>query len=100
MECNPITLTETYLDELSQTGINRVSLGIQSMQDSNLKYLGRKHTPSLVKEVVLNLRNKGFKNISGDLIYGIPNQTIAEIKQDIAEFINLGLNHISIIACL
>jgi oxygen-independent coproporphyrinogen-3 oxidase len=96
LECNPITLTETYLEELSQSGINRVSLGIQSMQDSNLRYLGRKHTPDLVKQVVLNLREKGFKNISGDLIYGIPNQTIAEIKQDIAEFIKLGLNHVSI----
>lgn len=96
LECNPITLTANYIEELSQSGINRISLGIQSMQESNLSYLGRKHSPAQVKEVVEKLRNKGFNNISGDLIYGIPNQTIADIKEDIAGFIALNLNHISI----
>lgn len=96
LECNPITLTKTYIAEISQLGINRISLGIQSMQDSNLKYIGRKHTPAQVVEVVKNLRQKGFKNISGDLIYGIPHQTVAAVKQDIEEFLKLDLEHISI----
>lgn len=96
IECNPITLTGSYISELAQSGINRISLGIQSLQESSLKYLGRKHTPEQVKQVIKNLRNQGFMNISGDMIYGLPNQTILDVSKEIEDFINLDLDHISI----
>lgn len=96
MECNPITLTESYINELVQSGITRVSLGIQSLQNANLKYLNRRHTPAQVKESIENLRKHGFENISGDLMYGLPKQTILDVEADIKDFLNLGLDHISI----
>ncbi len=96
LECNPITLTKAYIEDLAQSGVNRVSLGIQSLQESNLKYLGRKHSPHQVAQVIKELRAQGFKNISGDLIYGIPNQRIIDIQEDIKEFLKLDLDHISI----
>ena len=96
LECNPITLTDSYLEELSTTDINRVSLGIQSFNPLFLKYLNRKHSPELVERVVSSLRKKGFKNVSGDLIYGIPHQTLEDLEADIEKFIQLDLDHISI----
>lgn len=96
LECNPITLTENYLEELSATDINRISLGIQSLNPAFLKYLNRRHSPEMVQEVISQLRTKGFKNISGDLIYGIPNQTKEDLEADIERFLQLGLDHISI----
>lgn len=96
LECNPITLTDNYLEELSSTDINRISLGIQSLNPTFLKYLNRRHSPELVQEVISQLREKGFKNISGDLIYGIPTQTKEDLEADIEKFLNLDLDHISI----
>jgi len=96
MECNPITLSQTYVEELTISSVNRVSLGIQSMNSIILKYIGRKHSPQQVIELLRNLRNNGYDNISGDLIYGIPYQTISDVKADIESFIKLNLDHISI----
>ncbi len=96
LECNPITLTNSYLDNLIYSGVNRISLGIQTMNDVFLKYLGRKHRPEQVVNLIPKLRQKGFYNISGDLIYGIPGQNIRDLEEDISKFIDLGLDHISI----
>ncbi|MBI9031070.1 radical SAM family heme chaperone HemW [bacterium] len=96
LECNPITMTEAYIKVLKLSGVNRLSIGIQSMNEKNLKYLGRRHSPKQVIDVVSKLRKKKYNNISGDLIYGIPHQTLADVEKDIEEFIKLGLDHISI----
>lgn len=96
LEANPITLTDKYIAELSKTAISRISLGIQSMSSSRLTYLGRKHNPQQVKSLIANLRARNFHNISGDLIYGLPNQTSQELAEDIDNFIKLDLDHISI----
>ncbi len=96
LECNPITLTPKYIDNLAKTQINRLSLGIQSLDDRFLDYLGRKHKAKQVKTTLQNLRYSNFTNISGDLIYGLPKQKISDVERDIDKFIELELNHISI----
>ncbi len=96
LECNPITLREAYIKELKLSGVNRISLGIQSMNVKTLSYLGRRHSPQQVIDVISKLRKIKYNNISGDLIYGIPHQTLADVEKDIEEFIKLGLDHISI----
>lgn len=96
IECNPITLTPAYIKEISTSDINRISLGIQSMNKATLSYIGRRHKPQQVRDVIKNLREYGFHNISGDLIYGIPYQKVSDVRQDIDDFISLDLDHISI----
>lgn len=96
LECNPITLTSDYIGKLAKTQVNRLSLGIQSLNEKILNYLGRKHRPDQVVSIVKKLRQKAFSNISGDLIYGIPQQSIKDIEEDIDHFLDLDLDHISI----
>jgi len=95
LEANPANITEKYAEEISQTKINRISLGIQSFQNNELKLLGRIHDSSQAEKAHKILRKSGFRNISFDLIYGLPNQTEAELLSSIEKFIELGPEHIS-----
>lgn len=76
IEANPGTVNEEMLKKLLAAGINRLSLGVQSMNDDELQLLGRIHTKEQATEAFLAARNAGFKNISVDLMFGIPKQTI------------------------
>ncbi|MCF7793878.1 MAG: radical SAM family heme chaperone HemW [Candidatus Cloacimonetes bacterium] len=95
LEANPVTLTEDYSKALSITPVNRISLGIQSFDDKELKLLGRLHKTKQAEFAIKILRENGFSNISFDLIYGLPNQKIADLKFSIEKFIELDPKHIS-----
>ena len=95
MEMNPGTVTESTLKEYLSLGINRASLGVQSIHDKELKKLGRIHSFDDVLSVFNSLRRVGFDNISVDLMYGIPYQNIDTLGETLDKIISLAPEHIS-----
>jgi oxygen-independent coproporphyrinogen-3 oxidase len=95
MEANPDDLTEEYLKTLSPLPFNRLSIGIQSFNNTHLKKINRRHDAQQAKEAVLNARRHGFKNISIDLIYALPGQTIEDWRNQLEEAFKLDVEHIS-----
>ncbi|EMJ93319.1 radical SAM family heme chaperone HemW [Leptospira alstonii] len=98
MECNPEDITSDFLKSITQAGINRISVGIQSFQPERLNFLGRYYDPSRYENVLETVKNSGISNFSADLIYGIPGQTIDEILNDILRVLSAGGKHISLYA--
>lgn len=99
LECNPIThLTDgkEYFSALRDLDINRLSFGIQSAVNSELKLIGRRHTFEEAQKTFFDARKSGFDNISVDLMFGIPSQTIDSLEYSLEQFIFLGAEHISI----
>ena len=99
LECNPMTHLDDgkeYFSALRILGVNRLSLGIQSAVDSELKLIGRRHNFEEAKQTFFDARESGFDNISVDLMFGIPSQTVESLKYSIDEFLQLGAEHISI----
>lgn len=94
-EANPEDLSKEYLAILKQRGINRLSIGIQSFQDKNLVFLHRNHNTESSKLAIQNAQMAGFKNISVDLIFGIPGSTRLELEKDILTAVELDVQHIS-----
>ena len=94
LEANPDDLSETYLIELSKIGINRLSIGIQSFFEDDLKLMNRVHNSEEAK-VCLEQATKYFDNISLDLIYGIPGMSNEKWKQNIETALSFGIPHIS-----
>jgi oxygen-independent coproporphyrinogen-3 oxidase len=94
LEANPDDLSEDYLIELSKIGINRLSIGIQSFFEDDLKMMNRAHN-SLEAQKCLELATKYFDNISLDLIYGIPGMSNEKWKQNIETALSFGIPHIS-----
>lgn len=94
-ECNPESMTIDKIKLLKQNGINRISIGVQSFNDKTLKFLNRKHTKRDVVNLINNLKKVGINNINIDLIFGINNQTIEDINNDLQTFINLDIPHVS-----
>ncbi len=95
LEANPQDLTLEKLTAYKNIGINRLSIGIQSFHDHHLRLLGRRHTAQEAIQAVEWAKEAGFTNISIDLIYGMPNQTIDEWREDIRQAIDLNVPHIS-----
>jgi len=95
VELNPDDATIEYLKALHDIGFNRISIGSQTFSDKLLKLAGRRHDSSQIINAVNSAKDVGFTNISLDLIYGLPTQTIDDIKYDLDKFINLDINHIS-----
>ena len=95
LEANPGTLTADKLAAYAKAGVNRLSVGLQSTHDAHLKMLGRIHT----YDDFINNYNAavaaGFKNISADLIFGLPRQTMPEWKQTLDAVVSLGVRHLS-----
>ncbi len=96
LEANPVTLTKNYVKSLTQTNVNRISLGVQSLIDNELKLLGRLHTSKSIAPIIRNLKELGFYNISLDLMYGLPNQKIEDVILSLKKMIDLNPKHISI----
>lgn len=96
IECNPNDLDDEKIDLLRKSLVNRVSMGVQTFDDSRLKFIKRRHNSAQAKEVFCKLRKAGFSNISIDLMFGFPNQTIAEWGKDIDEAIGLQPEHLSV----
>lgn len=95
LEANPNTLTPDKLRQLRDNGVNRLSIGVQSMIDSELKFLGRTHTADRAKKAVLDAAEAGFRNISCDLMIALPNQTAESVEFSINELAALPVDHIS-----
>ncbi|MBR1622031.1 MAG: radical SAM family heme chaperone HemW [Prevotella sp.] len=96
IECNPNDLNDEKIDLLRESLVNRVSMGVQTFDDSRLKFIKRRHNSAQAKEVFRKLRKAGFGNISIDLMFGFPNQTIDEWGKDIDEAIGLQPEHLSV----
>ena len=95
IECNPGTVTEDKLLSYKKTGINRISFGLQSADDNELKYLGRIHTYDDFKESFLLARKCGFENINVDLMSAIPFQTFDSYSQTLKKVVECNPEHIS-----
>ena len=96
IEMNPENINLKYLQELKKIGVNRISIGCQTFDNNILKIIGRRHNNQDVINAVHTAQNAGFKNISIDLIYGLPTQTINIFEQDLKQAVNLGISHISL----
>lgn len=95
LEVNPIQLTDSFLADLATTGVNRLSLGVQSMHDTNLQMLGRKHTAASMPERMQLCRKHHFTNISVDFMYGLPGVSLSEVQADLLAMLALKPKHIS-----
>ena len=95
IECNPDDITLEYARTLAQLPINRVSMGAQTFNDSRLKFLHRRHSSAQITLAVENLRRAGFSNISIDLMYGFPDETVEDFRRDIDKVLSLDVPHIS-----
>ena len=96
VESNPNTITSEKLELLLERGVNRLSLGIQSLSDEILVTLGRLHTAEQAIEAFSLARGSGFNNIGVDLIYGIPGQTMKQWEESLDAVIGLKPEHLSI----
>ncbi len=95
IEINPKTVDKEKLALFKKIGINRLSIGVQSFNEKTLKTLGRIHSPEDAKIVVYEAENLGFDNISADLMFSVPNQTVQEFENDAKTAANLGISHVS-----
>ena len=95
IECNPDDLTPEFLAQLKKLPFNRISMGVQSFNDSQLKRLGRRHNADKARQAVHNARQAGYRNISIDLIFALPGSTITDWEHDLDSAIALRPNHLS-----
>ena len=95
LEANPGTAEQLRFQDFYAAGINRLSLGIQSLQDDKLRTLGRIHDSQQAMQAIRMAKKAGFCNINLDLMYGLPNQTIAEAIQDLEAALQFEPAHLS-----
>lgn len=96
IEANPSSLTPKKAKEYADAGITRVSLGLQSAQEKHLKTLGRLHTKETFATAIKSLKSAGIKNLNGDMILGLPNQTEQDVIDTATFLASLELKHISV----
>ncbi|MGI5891597.1 MAG: radical SAM family heme chaperone HemW [Bacillota bacterium] len=96
VECNPGTIDAAKLYRLRQSGVNRLSIGAQSFCDETLRCMGRLYKAQDCLQVIKEARAAGFKNISIDLIYGLPNQKVADWLEQLKIAVSLYTEHISV----
>lgn len=95
-ELNPENITLEYLQKLKTSGVNRLSFGCQTFNDKILKIIGRRHLSKDVISAVNQAQKAGFKNISIDFIYGLPEQKLSDFENDLLKAISLNIQHISL----
>ena len=95
IELNPDDIDEDYLKRLKSIKFNRLSFGAQTFNNRILKLIGRRHNAEKIKTAVLLAKKCNFENISIDLIYGLPEQTIEDVKKDLEIFLSLDIPHLS-----
>ena len=95
LEANPDSVTLQSMKKLVRAGFNRISIGVQSDDDDMLKKLGRPHNFHQAKQALTLARQAGFGNISLDLMYGLPNQTLTAWKETVLRIVGLRPEHIS-----
>lgn len=95
IECNPDDVDADFAELLRCLPVNRVSLGAQTFSDQRLRFLGRRHVAEQVAMAVAHLRRAGIGNVSVDLMYGFPGETLADWDYDIEWVLALGVEHVS-----
>ena len=95
VECNPDDLTEEYLLQLRSLPINRLSIGVQSFCDDELQWLNRRHTSQEAFDAVRRAQKAGFENITIDLMFALPVQTLESLNYSISKALQLDVQHIS-----
>jgi len=95
LEANPDDLSDEYIRMLSHLPVNRLSIGIQNFDDDELKFLSRRHTAQQATDAVKKCQQQGFRNISIDLMYGLPGQTMEIWEQNLDQAIALDIQHVS-----
>jgi oxygen-independent coproporphyrinogen-3 oxidase len=95
LEGNPDDMTPVLLQRLRQMGVNRLSMGVQTFDDARLRFLHRRHTAAQTIQAIHDVQEAGFSNISIDLMFGFPNQTLAEWKHDVQKALSLHVQHLS-----
>ena len=95
-EANPESLTRELLAEWREAGLNRVSVGMQSLDEATLHYLGRLYRPQAYREVLSRIRAAGFNNYSADFITGVPGQSVESTLRDLKFAVGEGVTHLSL----
>jgi oxygen-independent coproporphyrinogen-3 oxidase len=95
IEANPASLDRAYQEMLLENGVNRLSVGVQSFIEQELKTLGRVHGSEDARQAVISAREAGFERVSVDLMYATPGQTQASWLHSLEEAVNLGTGHLS-----
>ena len=95
IECNPCSTTKEKLEIYKKAGINRISFGVQSLNDDCLNIIGRKHNSKMALNAIKTAKDVGFDNVSCDLLIGIPFQTTQMLLNDITKLAKTGVKHIS-----
>ena len=93
-ECNPNSLDRNKARALRSVGVNRLSIGVQSLRDQHLAFLGRLHNSAEAREV-LSAAVREVPRVSADLMFGLPGQSVDELTEDIAAIIDIGVRHVS-----
>ena len=95
IECNPDDITPQYVSALKALGVNRISMGVQTFNDDLLRFMRRRHTAAQALEAVRICRESGITNISIDLMYGLPGQTLEMFRGDLETALSARVQHIS-----
>ncbi len=95
IEVNPDDVTAERVDAWIDAGVDRISIGVQSLCDEELRIVGRRHDARQALEAIALLREKGIGNISGDLIYGLPGQTLDSFRRSLDGLFEAGITHLS-----
>jgi oxygen-independent coproporphyrinogen-3 oxidase len=98
LEANPGTVDEEFFNGIRKLGVNRLSLGVQSLKDGELALLGRIHRASQAKEALYLARKTGFENINLDLIYGLPGQSLSDWRESLDIALAMAPEHLSLYA--
>ncbi len=95
LEANPGDITQEKARAWREMGINRLSIGVQSFEDELLQFIGRRHNAEQARQAVAIAQSAGFDNISIDLMYALPSQTMQQWQHDVAQALQLNVQHIS-----
>ncbi len=96
LEANPGDLSQDKIEVMAKAGLNRISLGVQTFNDRELRQIGRMHQEKDIYENIDRLKAAGFHNISIDLIYALPNQTMEQVKTNVQKALALDIPHMSL----
>lgn len=96
IECNPEDMTEQWLAGIRRLGVSRLSVGVQSLNDDELKWMERRHTAADAVNAIKLAQSLGFNNISADVIFGLPNQSVDSVQSTIRGILSLDLQHLSL----
>ncbi|MBR4840285.1 MAG: radical SAM family heme chaperone HemW [Paludibacteraceae bacterium] len=95
VEVNPDDVTHDFVAGIAALGVNRISMGVQSFHDEDLRLMGRRHSVAQVYSAVEAIRGAGIENVSIDLIYGLPGQTKEAWRENLAKAVALDVQHLS-----